>query len=130
GSHPFLCGLAGGSGFRERPLRLVADRLGRVDLAVEEDGSEATLVIIGDQGNQLGQDPPKPASCGISAVISASYRPILTPLRRWKQASGLAASSERFILLARPAPRLGKRSRRSPAGRPSWPGMRKLTGVT
>ena len=42
----FLCGLAGGSGFRERPWRLVAGRRGRVDLAVEVGGSEQMLVII------------------------------------------------------------------------------------
>jgi hypothetical protein len=42
----FLCGLAGGSGFRERPWRLVAGRRGRVDLTVVVDGSKQMLVII------------------------------------------------------------------------------------
>lgn len=45
----FLTGLAGASGFRERPWRLVAGRRGRVDLAVEVEG-EQMLVIIEIKG--------------------------------------------------------------------------------
>jgi len=45
----FLTGLAGASGFRERPWRLVAGRRGRVDLVVEVDG-EQMLVIIEIKG--------------------------------------------------------------------------------
>ena len=41
----FLTGLAGASGFRERRWRLVGERRGRVDLAVEVEG-EQMLVII------------------------------------------------------------------------------------
>ncbi len=41
----FLTGLAGASGFRERPWRLLGRRRGRVDLAVEVEG-EQMLVII------------------------------------------------------------------------------------
>lgn len=46
----FLSGLAGGSGFAERRWRLVAGSRGRVDLAVEVDGSEQMLVIIEIKG--------------------------------------------------------------------------------
>jgi hypothetical protein len=42
----FLTGLTGASGFRERSWQLVAGGRGRVDLAVEVEGSEQMLVII------------------------------------------------------------------------------------
>lgn len=52
----FLAGLAGASGFRERPWRLVAGRRGRVDLAVEVEG-EQMLVIIEIKGTDWDAIP-------------------------------------------------------------------------
>ena len=101
----FLSGLGGGFGSAERRRRPVAGGGGRVDLAVEVDGSEQMLVIIEIKGTDWDKIP-RPASCGTSAVIFASSRPTLTPpSRRWKQANGRAASWEHFrTLLAPPAP--------------------------
>ena len=52
----FLTGLAGASGFRERPWRLVAGRRGRVDLVVEVDGGQM-LVIIEIKGTDWDKIP-------------------------------------------------------------------------
>lgn len=46
----FLTGLMGASGFKERRWRLIAGGRGRVDLAVEVDGSEQMLVIVEIKG--------------------------------------------------------------------------------
>jgi hypothetical protein len=53
----FLSGLAGGSGSKERRWRLVAGGHGRVDLAVEVDGSEQMLVIIEIKGTNWDKIP-------------------------------------------------------------------------
>jgi hypothetical protein len=117
----FLSGLAGGSGFKERHWRLVAGGRGRVDLAVEVDGREQMLVIIEIKGTDWDTILAARIMRNL-AVIFASCRPTLAPpSRRWKQASGLAASWELcYTLLARPAPRPSKPSRTRPASRPSW----------
>jgi hypothetical protein len=53
----FLAGLAGASGFPERPWRLVRGGRGRVDLAVEVDGGEQMLVIIEIKGTDWDAIP-------------------------------------------------------------------------
>jgi hypothetical protein len=53
----FLTGLAGASGFRERPWRLIRGGRGRVDLAVEVDGDEQMLVIIEIKGTDWDAIP-------------------------------------------------------------------------
>jgi hypothetical protein len=53
----FLTGLAGASGFRERPWRLIRGGRGRVDLAVEVDGDEQMLVIIEIKGTDSDAIP-------------------------------------------------------------------------
>jgi hypothetical protein len=53
----FLTGLAGASGFRERPWRLIWGGRGRVDLAVEVDGDEQMLVIIEIKGTDWDAIP-------------------------------------------------------------------------
>ena len=53
----FLTGLAGASGFRERPWRLIQGGRGRVDLAVEVDGDEQMLVIIEIKGTDWDAIP-------------------------------------------------------------------------
>jgi hypothetical protein len=52
----FLTGLAGASGIPERPWRLLGQRRGRVDLAVEVDG-EPMLVIIEIKGTNWDRIP-------------------------------------------------------------------------
>ena len=53
----FLSGLGGGFGSAERRRRLVAGGGGRVDLAVEVDGSEQMLVIIEIKGTDWDKIP-------------------------------------------------------------------------
>jgi hypothetical protein len=53
----FPSGLVGGSGSKERRWRLVAGGRGRVDLAVEVDGSEQMLVIIEIKGTNWDKIP-------------------------------------------------------------------------
>jgi hypothetical protein len=53
----FLTGLAGASGFKERPWRLIRGRRGRVDLAVQVDGDEQMLVIIEIKGTDWNAVP-------------------------------------------------------------------------
>lgn len=53
----FLSGLAGASGFAECRWRLVAGGRGRVDLAVEVDGSEQMLAIIEIKGTDWDKIP-------------------------------------------------------------------------
>jgi hypothetical protein len=53
----FLSGFVGGSGSKERRWRLVAGGRGRVDLAVEVDGSEQMLVIIEIKGTNWDKIP-------------------------------------------------------------------------
>lgn len=50
-------GLAGASGFRVRPWRLLRGGRGRVDLAVEVDGDEQMLVIIEIEGTDWDAIP-------------------------------------------------------------------------
>jgi hypothetical protein len=54
----FLSGLVGGSGFKERRWRLIAGGRGRVDLAVEVDGSEQMLVIVEIKATDWDKIPP------------------------------------------------------------------------
>ena len=54
----FLFGLGGGFGSAERRRRPVAGGGGRVDLAVEVDGSEQMLVIIEIKGTDWDKIPP------------------------------------------------------------------------
>jgi hypothetical protein len=53
----FLTGLVGALGFPERQWRLITGGRGRVDLAVEVDGSEQMLVIIEIKGTDWDKIP-------------------------------------------------------------------------
>src|SRR5690242_8290580 len=55
--HAFLTGLTGAVGFPERRWRLITGRHGRLDLAVEVDGSEQMLVIIEIKGTHWDKIP-------------------------------------------------------------------------
>lgn len=71
----FLSGRPGASGFSEPSWRLMAGRRGRVDLAVEVDGSEQMLVIIEIKATGWNKDahrppyaeppPPSPPAAGV-----------------------------------------------------------------
>jgi hypothetical protein len=53
----FLAGLAGATGFEERPWRLISGGRGRVDLSVEVDGAEQMLVVIEIKGTDWDAIP-------------------------------------------------------------------------
>ena len=105
----FLTGLAGVSGFRERPWRLVRGGRGRVGLAAEVDGEEPMLVVIEIKGT--GWDAMRNL-----CRYSASCRPTSTTAIEDMEAGQWEGIIGAMLYpAAPPAPRRWRRLRRSRA---------------
>jgi hypothetical protein len=114
----FLAGLAGASGFRERPWRLVAGRRGRADVVVEVDG-EQMLVIIEIKGTDWDTIP--------AARVMRNLRRHLRQLQGYLETAieDMEAGSWSGIVgclpyPARPVRRSRRRLRTLRGSRPSW----------
>jgi hypothetical protein len=101
----FLTGLAGASGFRERPWRLIRGGRGRVDLAVKVDGDEQMLVIIEIKGTDWDAIPADRVMRNLRRHLRQLQAYLDTAIEDMEQADGKASWVPCSILAAPPAPR-------------------------
>jgi hypothetical protein len=100
----FLTGLVGASGFKERQWRLIRGSRGRVDLAVEVDGDEQTLVVIEIKGTDWDAIPADRVMRNLRRHLRQLQAYLVPPSKTWKRAGGRASWVPCSTLAAQPVP--------------------------